>query len=249
MATSSVSFGRLPAAFPSVSVLLCGGRAASRAAVPASVRNQVGAHDQPSNRVALPAQEPSSAGGDYSFSSSSSIGRPLYGPAPKNKAASTRLERPNLLRPSIVTLQAITNLRSFSTETPDKPGGTIIPDAVPASGEPAAGSCNNPELKQKILDLIKGSKAVLFMKGNPEEPLCGFSAQVIKLFDLEEFEDYIFVDVLKSEDVREIIKEVSDWPTIPQLFVNGEFVGGAQILLEMHAAGELKELLQKVSEN
>eukprot|EP00392_Amoebophrya_sp_AT5.2_P007307 g7321.t1 len=114
-----------------------------------------------------------------------------------------------------------------------------------AAGNESPRASDDSAIAAQIRDLIRAQPVVLFMKGTPDEPLCGFSAQVIKIFDMEEFEDYTFVDVLKSDTVREAVKEIGDWDTVPQVYIKGEFVGGAQILLEMHASGELKELLGK----
>ncbi len=83
---------------------------------------------------------------------------------------------------------------------------------------------------------------VLFMKGEPDQPRCGFSATVVKILDAVGTE-FVGVDVLQSEPLREGIKAFSDWPTIPQLYVKGEFVGGCDIVREMYENGELKTLL------
>lgn len=99
------------------------------------------------------------------------------------------------------------------------------------------------EVKQKLTELIKNNKVVLFMKGSPTSPQCGFSRQVVQLLAEEGLSDYIYVDVLKSEVIRDAVKKFSDWPTIPQLYVGGQFIGGCDITKEMHKAGELKELL------
>jgi len=80
---------------------------------------------------------------------------------------------------------------------------------------------------------------VLFMKGVPEQPRCGFSAVTVQILDHLAV-PFVGVDVLQSEDVRQGIKVFSDWPTIPQLYVNGEFVGGSDIVREMFQSGELK---------
>lgn len=80
---------------------------------------------------------------------------------------------------------------------------------------------------------------VLFMKGVPEQPRCGFSAVVVQILDHLGVE-FVGVDVLQDEDLRQGIKSYSDWPTIPQLYVQGEFVGGSDIVREMFQAGELK---------
>jgi monothiol glutaredoxin len=83
---------------------------------------------------------------------------------------------------------------------------------------------------------------VLFMKGVPEQPRCGFSATVVQILDTLGA-DFVGVDVLQSEPLREGIKAFSDWPTIPQLYVKGEFVGGCDIVREMYETGELKTFL------
>jgi len=90
-----------------------------------------------------------------------------------------------------------------------------------------------------IADTIKDNPVVLFMKGVPEQPRCGFSAVTVQILDHLAV-PFVGVDVLQSEDVRQGIKVFSDWPTIPQLYVNGEFVGGSDIVREMFQSGELK---------
>ena len=89
---------------------------------------------------------------------------------------------------------------------------------------------------------IKGHDIVLFMKGTPEAPKCGFSSLVVQVLDHLGAE-YVGVDVLQDQDLREGIKTYSDWPTIPQLYVKGEFIGGADIVREMFQSGELKTAL------
>ena len=95
----------------------------------------------------------------------------------------------------------------------------------------------------RIDTLVKGSPIVLFMKGSPLFPQCGFSSRAVAILNHlgAEFES---VDVLQDQGVRQGIKAYSDWPTIPQLYVNGEFVGGSDIMMEMYESGELAELLQ-----
>ena len=99
-------------------------------------------------------------------------------------------------------------------------------------------------LKKRIENDIKNNKVMLYMKGTPDDPQCGFSAQVIsvlKTYDVP-FETF---NILEDEDIRQGIKEYSDWPTVPQLYVNGEFVGGCDIVTEMHSGGELGPVLKK----
>ena len=100
------------------------------------------------------------------------------------------------------------------------------------------------EVKVKLSELVANNKVVLFMKGSPTAPQCGFSRQVAQILAEEGLGDYIYVDVLKSEAIREAVKKFSDWPTIPQLYVNGQFIGGCDICKEMHKAGELAVLLK-----
>ena len=93
-------------------------------------------------------------------------------------------------------------------------------------------------LRQELDELTKGNPVVLFMKGNRRFPQCGFSARVVGMLD-DVLDEYVTVDVLSRSDVRAGIKDYSDWPTLPQLYINGEFVGGCDIITEMAGSGEL----------
>lgn len=102
------------------------------------------------------------------------------------------------------------------------------------------------EIKSAIDEAVLSSPVVLFMKGTPEFPQCGFSRATIQTLgqqgvDPEKFAAY---NVLEDDDLRQGIKEYSEWPTIPQLYVNGEFVGGCDIVMQMAKSGELAELLE-----
>jgi len=97
-------------------------------------------------------------------------------------------------------------------------------------------------MTQQIDEAVKNNDVVLFMKGTPEFPRCGFSQRVAAI--LSEYDlPFVSVNVLLNEAVRQGIKDYSDWPTIPQLYVKSEFIGGCDIVCEMHESGELKELL------
>ena len=100
-----------------------------------------------------------------------------------------------------------------------------------------------PEIKQKIEDAIKTKDVCLFMKGTPDAPQCGFSAQVVHVLN-EHGAQFNSVDVLADWDIREGIKEFSSWPTIPQLYVKGKFVGRCDITMELHRKGELATVLK-----
>ena len=94
----------------------------------------------------------------------------------------------------------------------------------------------------RIADIVKGHDVVLFMKGTALFPQCGFSSRAIAILERLGVQ-YETVDVLQDAEIREGIKEYSDWPTIPQLYVRGEFVGGSDIMMEMFESGELQQLL------
>ena len=100
------------------------------------------------------------------------------------------------------------------------------------------------QTQARIGELVKANDVVLFMKGTPLFPQCGFSSKAIAILDHVGV-DYESVDVLQDMEVRQGIKEFSDWPTIPQLYVKGEFVGGSDIMMEMFEAGELHALMQE----
>src|SRR6187551_2581632 len=97
-------------------------------------------------------------------------------------------------------------------------------------------------LRQQFSELTTSNRVVLFMKGTRRAPQCGFSAEVVRILD-DLLPNYETVDVLSSPAVRDGIKEFSSWPTIPQLFVDGKFVGGCDIVREMSASSELSQLL------
>ncbi|KAF9000672.1 monothiol glutaredoxin-5 [Cyathus striatus] len=102
------------------------------------------------------------------------------------------------------------------------------------------------EARSQIQKAIEASPVVLFMKGTPEQPQCGFSRAVVQILDLHDVppEKMKTYNVLEDQELRNGIKEFSEWPTIPQVYVNGEFVGGCDILLGMHQSGELEMLLE-----
>jgi monothiol glutaredoxin len=99
------------------------------------------------------------------------------------------------------------------------------------------------DVQQRIDQLVKGHKVVLFMKGTAQFPMCGFSGRAIQILKANGVSNLATVNVLEDESIRQGIKEYANWPTIPQLYINGEFVGGSDIMMEMHEAGELKTLL------
>ena len=100
----------------------------------------------------------------------------------------------------------------------------------------------SPDTRQRIDQIVNGNDVVLFMKGTPLFPQCGFSSRAVAILEHCGVA-YEGVDVLQDMEIRQGIKAYSDWPTIPQLYVKGEFLGGSDIMTEMYEAGELQELL------
>ena len=104
------------------------------------------------------------------------------------------------------------------------------------------------DIKQRIQEQVTGHPVVLYMKGTPQFPQCGFSALACQVLSACGVRDFYAVDVLAEPEIRQGIKDYANWPTIPQLYVNGEFVGGSDIVREMYQSGELQKLLQGVTQ-
>lgn len=100
-----------------------------------------------------------------------------------------------------------------------------------------------PEVKERIDNLVKQNKVFVFMKGNKLMPQCGFSNNVVQILNTYAV-PYETFDVLEDQDIRQGIKEYSSWPTIPQVYIDGEFVGGSDVMIEMYQNGELKQMLE-----
>ena len=100
-------------------------------------------------------------------------------------------------------------------------------------------------VQDTIRDQVKGHRVVLYMKGTPQMPQCGFSATATEILRRCGVGDFFSVNVLADDQIRQGIKEYANWPTIPQLYVDGEFVGGCDIMREMYQSGELQTLLAK----
>ena len=102
------------------------------------------------------------------------------------------------------------------------------------------------DTQEKIKQQVTGNPVVLYMKGTPQFPQCGFSALAVQAINACGVKEFFTVNVLENPDIRNGIKEYANWPTIPQLYVNGEFVGGSDIMKEMYQSGELQKLLESV---
>ncbi len=103
------------------------------------------------------------------------------------------------------------------------------------------------DVQKRIGDLVTQNHVVLFMKGTAQFPMCGFSGRAIQILKACGVTDLKTVNVLEDEEVRQGIKDFANWPTIPQLYVGGEFIGGSDILMEMYQAGELQQVLGKAA--
>ena len=101
------------------------------------------------------------------------------------------------------------------------------------------------DVQQRIDTLVKGHKVVLFMKGTAQFPQCGFSGRAIQILKACGVQDITTVNVLEDNDIRQGIKDYANWPTIRQVYVNGEFLGGSDIMMEMYQSGELQQELSK----
>ena len=100
------------------------------------------------------------------------------------------------------------------------------------------------DTQQRIKEQVTGNRVVLYMKGTPQFPQCGFSALAVQVLNACGVKDFHTVNVLADQEIREGIKHYANWPTIPQLYINGEFVGGSDIMREMYQSGELQKLLE-----
>jgi monothiol glutaredoxin len=99
------------------------------------------------------------------------------------------------------------------------------------------------DVQQRIDDLVKSNPVVLFMKGTAQFPMCGFSGRAIQILKACGATSLKTFNVLEDEAVRQGIKDYANWPTIPQLYINGEFIGGSDIMMEMYESGELQQVL------
>jgi len=100
-------------------------------------------------------------------------------------------------------------------------------------------------VQETIREQVTGHPVVLYMKGTPQFPQCGFSAAAVQMLQACGVDRFFSVDVLADPEIRQGVKDYASWPTIPQLYVNGEFVGGCDIMREMYQSGELQQLLAK----
>ncbi|WP_024301523.1 Grx4 family monothiol glutaredoxin [Pseudogulbenkiania sp. MAI-1] len=104
------------------------------------------------------------------------------------------------------------------------------------------------DIQETIKQTVTSNPVVLFMKGSAQFPQCGFSARAVQIVKACGVDDFLTVDVLQDPEIRQGIKDFSNWPTIPQLYIKGEFIGGSDIMYEMYQSGELQELLKDITQ-
>ena len=143
------------------------------------------------------------------------------------------LTRPTIIRRNLWNIQTIPTTTVASK--------TFIPSMIPRKFSTDA------EWTDDVFNnIMKENKMVVFMKGTPDSPMCGFSKYVIQILHMHGLETFTTFNVLEDDILRNRVKEFSNWPTIPQVYMGGEFVGGFDILLQMHQNGELVEELDKI---
>ena len=103
------------------------------------------------------------------------------------------------------------------------------------------------DVQDKIREQVTKHRVVLYMKGQPEFPMCGFSATAVEILKRSGVDDFLAVDVLVDPEIRQGIKTYANWPTIPQLYIDGEFVGGCDIVRSMYESGELEKLVREAA--
>ena len=101
-------------------------------------------------------------------------------------------------------------------------------------------------IEDKIKEQIQDNAILIYMKGSPYEPKCGFSAKTVQAL-IDCGAEFSYVDILENQDIRQTLPTISEWPTFPQLYVNGELIGGCDIVTEMHEAGELESIIKKAA--
>ena len=101
-------------------------------------------------------------------------------------------------------------------------------------------------IEDKIKEQIKDNAILIYMKGSPYEPKCGFSAKTVQAL-IDCGAEFSYVDILENQDIRQTLPTISEWPTFPQLYINGELIGGCDIVTEMYEAGELQSIIKKAA--
>jgi len=175
-----------------------------------------------------------------------------------SRTAASLLRRRSPSATSFAPLRSVNAAKASSSVISSGPSfsGLVVPVVAPTTrsfsddshGDFAAKKTTISDGVDDAVDMIQqhvtSNPVMLYMKGNPSQPMCGFSAKMVQTLQAEGI-DFSSVNVLEYPSIREGVKKFAAWPTIPQLYVNGEFIGGTDIVAQMHESGELKELLQE----
>jgi len=146
------------------------------------------------------------------------------------------------VRPQLIAVSSISHHAKLSNSLLTNQQSPLI---TPIASNARNFSTEARDIQKEIADLVVKNKVVVFMKGVPSAPRCGFSNAVVQIMRMHDV-TYEAHDVLSDEELRQGIKDYSNWPTIPQVYMEGEFIGGCDILLQMHQSGELVEELTKI---
>ncbi|KAK0553029.1 monothiol glutaredoxin grx5 [Tilletia horrida] len=153
------------------------------------------------------------------------------------------LSTSTLIRPCLISSSSSSRRPSHFSQQQQQPQTRILPSPLFVQQSRALST----ELRTRLDELTKKNPLVVFMKGTPEMPQCGFSRAVVQILDVQgvDLKKLVTFNVLEDEEVRHGLKEYSEWPTIPQVYIDGEFIGGCDIMMELHRSGELEDLLVK----
>jgi monothiol glutaredoxin len=188
-------------------------------------------------------QRRSSRTADMSSQSKRVALRALYAAASSSKRAHAVASIANAVPTSLTSAGAAPNLRAFSRVA--RRGFAASADDSHDDFKPKTNASGSEDVQKMIEADVESNAVIIFMKGSPSAPQCGFSNMACRILDHHGVE-YASRNVLASDELRNGIKAFSAWPTIPQLYVKGEFVGGSDIMMSMHQSGELAELFQDV---
>jgi monothiol glutaredoxin len=161
-----------------------------------------------------------------------------------SRVASTALQTAKLSRSSVRLTRHFSEESSKDSKAPKMDVEGSDADFRPQE-KAASKELSDAEILSQIDGWVKNNNILLFMKGNPQQPMCGYSRFVVEVLKYYNVSGYKSVDVLKDANVRRLVKEYSDWQTFPQLYIKGEMVGGCDIVTEMHKKGTLHDVLEQ----
>lgn len=165
----------------------------------------------------------------------------------KNIMCPSIIQIGSLMKPHNYYFTSFVNKNNTDNHTYDVSKRETLNTNEPKSGDPFKNFEQTEiyqNLKSKISEILEQEDIVLFIKGTPENPMCGFSANVINILNKMEVKDYVYIDVLKNPNIREAIKIYSNWPYIPHLYIKNKFIGGHDIICDLYNSGELVNIIK-----